>query len=642
MRTGSRSRGGARTRRRSGGRPRSANTSNTATSPNTQQADRAAGAPPGQAAGRPARKIKLPQDITVGQLAERLEVSPTTVIKELFTRGTAVTINQTLDFAAASLVVEALGHTVVKEEVKPAAAKQREDVMLEVAKQTGTTARRRRRFEKRAPVITVMGHVDHGKTSLLDALRETNVAEGESGGITQSIGAYQVIHNGEPITFIDTPGHQAFTAMRARGAKVTDLAVIVVAADDGVMPQTIEAINHARAAKVPLLIALNKIDLPNANPDRVKQQLTEHDILIEEYGGEIVLVEVSAQTKEGLEDLLEMIALLSELEGVRADPRIPARGVVIESNVDKSRGPVATVLVQEGTLQVGDTVVCGKTSGRARALFNEKGAPLAAAGPSVPAEILGLGALPAPGDTLLVVVDEKAAKVLLQELTEREREETERMSLDTLSATAGEGVEELDVVLKADNRGSMEAIQQALEQLSTAETRVRVVYSGVGPVGESDVQLAIAGNALITAFNVLPDTAARTLAEAENVEIRRYTVIYTLIEEMQKALLGLLEPEFVEVMDGQAEIRAVFNQARGQSVLGALVRDGAVRRGAQVRVIRDRRQLLKTTITSLRRFKDAVREVTSGYECGIGIGDVYDAREGDVLETFHVEEKARF
>jgi translation initiation factor IF-2 len=595
------------------------------------------------AAGRdaPARKIKLPQDITVAQLAERLEVGPATVIKELFTRGTAVTINQTLDYATASLVVEELGHTVVKEEAKPAAAKPREDSVLEAAKQTGTTARRRRRFEKRSPVITVMGHVDHGKTSLLDALRETNVAEGESGGITQRIGAYQVTHNGDPITFIDTPGHRAFTAMRARGARVTDLAVIVVAADDGIMPQTVEAINHARAAKVPFLIALNKIDLPNANPDRVKQQLTEHEIVVEEYGGETVLVEVSAETKEGLDDLLEMITLLSELEGVRADPRIPARGVVIESHVDKSRGPVATVLVQEGTLRVGDTVVCGKTSGRVRALFNEHGATMPEAGPSVPAEILGLSALPAPGDTLIVVVDEKAARVLLQELSERERADTERMSLETLSATAGEGVEELDIVVKADIRGSVEAIQQALEQLSTDETRVRVIYSGVGPVSESDVQLAIAGNAMVTAFNVRSDVAARSLAESENVEVRYYDVIYTLIEEMQMALLGLLEPEIVEVMDGQAEIRAVYNQVRGQGVVGVIVREGEIRRGAQVRVLRDKRQLLKTTITSLRRFKDAVREVSSGYECGIAIGEVYDAREGDILETFHIEEKSR-
>ena len=632
MRTGSRSGGGARTRRRSSRRTPS------------DQRDRSATTSHGTVTGMTAtpRKIKLPQDITVAQLAERLEVSPTAVIKELFTRGTAVTINQTLDYATSTLVVEALGHTVVKEEAKPPATKQREDPVLEIAKQTGTTERRRRRFEKRSPVITVMGHVDHGKTSLLDALRETNVAEDESGGITQRIGAYQVAHNGDAITFIDTPGHEAFTAMRARGAKVTDLAVIVVAADDGVMPQTIEAINHARAAKVPFLIALNKIDLPSANPDRVKQQLTEHDILIEEYGGDTVLVEVSAETKEGLDDLLEMIGLLSELEGVRADPRIPARGVVIESNMDKSRGPVATVLVQEGTLHVGDTVVCGKTSGRVRALFNEYGATLAEAGPSVPVEILGLGALPAPGETLIVVVDEKAAKVLLQELAEREREETERMSLDTLSATAGEGVEELDVIVKADIRGSVEAIQQALEQLSTEETRVRVIYSGVGPVSESDVQLAIAGNALITAFNVRPDAAARSLAEAENVEIRYYDVIYTLIEEMQKALLGLLEPEFVEVMDAQAEVRAVFNQVRGQSVLGAIVREGTMRRGAQVRVLRNKKQLLKTTVTSLRRFKDAVREVTGGYECGIGIGEVYDAHEGDILETFHVEEKPRF
>ena len=632
MRTSSRSGGGARTRRRSSRRAPS------------DQRERSAATSHGTVTGITAtpRKIKLPADITVAQLAERLEVSPTAIIKELFTRGTAVTINQTLDYATSTLVVEALGHSVVKEEAKPVATKQKEDVVLEVAKETGTTVRRRRRFEKRSPVITVMGHVDHGKTSLLDALRETNVAEDESGGITQRIGAYQVNHNGDTITFIDTPGHEAFTAMRARGAKVTDLAVIVVAADDGVMPQTIEAINHARAAKVPLLIALNKIDLPSANPDRVKQQLTEHDILIEEYGGETVLVEVSAETKEGLDDLLEMIALLSELEGVRADPRIPARGVVIESNMDKSRGPVATVLVQEGTLNVGDTVVCGKTSGRVRALFNEKGVSLAEAGPSVPAEILGLGALPAPGETLIVVVDEKAAKVLLHELTEREREETERMSLDTLSATAGEGVEELDVVVKADNRGSVEAIQQALEQLSTEETRVRVIYSGVGPVSESDVQLAIAGNALITAFNVRPDAAARSLAEAEKVEIRYYDVIYTLIEEMQKALLGLLDPEFVEVMDAQAEVRAVFNQVRGQSVLGAIVREGTMRRGAQVRVLRNKKQLVKTTVTSLRRFKDAVREVTSGYECGIGIGEVYDAHEGDILETFHIEEKPRF
>ena len=632
MRTGSRSGGGPRTRRRSSRRGAS------------DRQDRTAGASRGALDGAtvPARKIKLPQDITVAQLAERLEVSPAAIIRELFTRGTAVTINQTLEFATASLVVEALGHTVVKEEVKAAAAKPKEDLVLEVAKQTGTTARRRRRFEKRSPVVTVMGHVDHGKTSLLDALRQTDVAEGESGGITQRIGAYQVTQDDATITFIDTPGHEAFTAMRARGAKVTDLAVIVVAADDGVMPQTIEAINHARAAKVPFLIALNKIDLPNANPDRVKQQLTEHDILVEEYGGETVLVEVSAETKEGLDDLLEMIALLSELEGVRADPRIPARGVVIESNMDKSRGPVATVLVQEGTLRSGDTVVCGTTSGRVRALFNEFGAPLAEAGPSVPAEILGLSALPAPGDTLIVVVDDKAAKVLLQELTEREREETERMSLETLSATAGEGVEELDIVVKADNRGSVEAIQQSLEQLSTDETRVRVIYSGVGPVSESDVQLAIAGNAMITAFNVRPDAAARSLAESENVEVRYYTVIYTLIEEMQKALLGLLDPEFVEVMDGQAEVREIYNQVRGQSVLGVIVREGIMRRGAQVRILRSKRQLLKSTITSLRRFKDAVREVNSGYECGIAIGEVYEAREGDILETFHIEEKARF
>ena len=628
MRTGPRSGGGARTRRRSSRR-----------APSDQQ-DRNATATAGRVA--PPRKIKLPQDITVAQLAERLEVSPTAIIKELFTRGTAVTINQTLDYTTATLVVEALGHSVVKEEVKPAATRQKEDVVLEVAKQTGTTARRRRRFEKRSPVITVMGHVDHGKTSLLDALRETNVVAGESGGITQRIGAYQVTHNGDTVTFIDTPGHEAFTAMRARGTKVTDVAVIVIAADDGVMPQTVEAINHARAAKVPFMIALNKIDLPNANPDRVKQQLTEHDILVEDYGGETVLVEVSAETKEGLDDLLEVISLLSELEGVRADPRIPARGVVIESNMDKSRGPVATVLVQEGTLRVGDTVVCGKTSGRVRALFNENGANMAEAGPSVPVEILGLGALPAPGETLIVVVDEKAAKVLLQELVDREREETERMSLETLSATAGEGVEELDIVVKADNRGSVEAIQQALEQLSTEETRVRVIYSGVGPVSESDVQLAIAGNALITAFNVRPDAAARSLAESEKVDVRSYSVIYTLIEEMQKALLGLLEPEFVEVMDAQAEVRAVFNQVRGQSVLGAIIREGTLRRGAQVRVLRNRKQMLKTTVTSLRRFKDAVREVASGYECGIGIGEVYDAREGDILETFHIEEKPRF
>ena len=578
-------------------------------------------------------KLELPETIPVKELAGKVGVQAAAIVKYLFNQGIMVTVNQSLDFDTAAKIATRLGFEVVKPRDPIADALADQEDPPETLKPI-------------PPVVTIMGHVDHGKTTLLDAIRETRVAATEAGGITQHIGAYQVQWGGKSITFLDTPGHEAFTAMRSRGAKVTDIAVLVVAADDGVKPQTVEAINHAKAADVPIIVALNKIDKPDANPDRVKQQLTEHGLVPEEWGGDTVVVPVSALKREGLDELLEMILLVAELRELKANPDRPARGVIIEAELDKGRGPVATVLVQKGTLRLGDAIVAGHASGRVRAMLDDRGQQVAEAGPAMPVSVLGLDDVPAAGDELVVVADDRIAREIAArrrlQLREQEIQRPARANLEELFQQVREGqLPELPIIIKGDVQGSVEALRGALEKLSTDEVRLNVIHAAVGGITKTDVDLAAAANAIIIGFNVRPDATARRVAEQENVDIRLYRVIYDAIEEMEKALEGMLEPEYQEVVLGRAEVRALFKVPNVGTVAGCYVTDGRIVRGAQVRVIRDGVVVHEGSMASLKRFKDDVREVAQGYECGIGLERFHDLKEGDVLEVFRMEEVPR-
>ena len=576
------------------------------------------------------KHIKVGETITVKELASKMTYPVTEVIKKLMLLGTMATINQELDFETASLIAEEFGIAV--EELPP------EVDLTEIPEIEDDPEK----LQLRPPVVTVMGHVDQGKTSLLDAIRKTSVTSSEAGGITQHIGAYQVMCNGQKIVFLDTPGHEAFTAMRARGAQVTDIAVLVVAADDGVMPQTLEAINHAKAAKVPIVVAINKIDKPGANPEHVKQQLAEHELIPEEWGGQTIMVPVSAKKKMGINDLLEMILLVAEVQELKANPNREARGVIIEARLDKGRGPVASVLVQNGTLRIGDFIIAGTACGKVRAMVNDRGENVKKAGPSMPVEVLGLSDVPEAGDEL-AVLDEKLAKTIAEKRIEKQRNElmrSKKVSLDDLFNQINQGdIKELNLLVKADVQGSVEAVCSSLLALNKNESEVRVsiVHSGVGAVTESDVMLASAANALIIAFNVRPDANARKLADTEKIEIHTYRVIYEAIDDIQSAMKGMLAPKYKEVIQGKVEIRQVMKFSKAL-VAGSYVLEGKVCNNSKIRIIRDNIVLYEGQIESLRRFKDDVKEVASGYECGITIDNYRDFREGDILEVYTMEE----
>jgi len=590
--------------------------------------------------------VALPPSIQVGELAELFEVSRVDVIRALVNLGTMVTVNMTIDYDTAALAAGELGIEVVPEQaaVEEAGPEVAEEAPAPAAKQVLWTDEDPTRLKERAPVVTVLGHVDHGKTSLLDAVRQTNITARESGGITQHIGAYQVEHKGRRVTWIDTPGHQAFTAMRARGASITDIAVLVVAADDGVQPQTIEAISHAKAADVPIVVALNKIDKNDADPDRVKAQLAENGVTIEEYGGDVPLVPVSARTKQGLEDLLDVIVLVADVRDLKADPDRPAIGNVVEAHLESGRGPVATVLVRTGTLERGDQVVVGTTYGRIRAMIDDRGKTINRAEPSRPVEILGLPKVPDAGDVLRAVADEKAAKAAAEEEQRRrsggaagERPAT----LDEMFAQAKEGkTKELRLVLKADVQGSLEAIRGSLAKLPQDEVGLNVIHSGVGDITESDVTLAAASNAVIVGFNNKLDAPAKRVADSTGVDVRSYKVIYELLDDVQKALVGMLEPEMVETVMGHAEVRATFTAGK-TAIAGCMVLDGVVRRTAQARLIRGGQPVYDGRLASLKRFKDDAREVNAGLECGIVLDGTNDVAVGDIIEVYAVQAKPR-
>lgn len=575
-------------------------------------------------------KITVPDEISVGELASRLKVTAAEVVKRLMLMGSIVTVNQIIDFDTAFLVAEELGAQVTKEVVVTI----EEKLFNEDEDDSGELV-------ERAPVVCVMGHVDHGKTSLLDAIRHTSVTSGEAGGITQHIGAYRVSVNDKEITFLDTPGHEAFTAMRARGAQATDIAILVVAADDGIMPQTVEAINHAQAAGVEIIVAINKMDKPGANPDAVKSALTNYNLVPEEWGGDVMCVPVSALTGDGIQDLLENILLIAEVKEYRANPARRAKGIVIEAQLDKGRGPVATVLVQNGTLHGGDIVIAGTSVGRVRAMTNDKGQTLKEAGPSVPVEIIGLAEVPLAGDEFNAVEDERMARTLADQRRAKAKEEefriNSKVNLDDLFAQIKEGVQELNIIVKADVGGSAEAVKQSLEKISNEEVRVRVIHSAVGGITESDVMLAAASNAIIIGFNVRPDKGAIDSAQRQKVDIRTYRIIYECIEEITAATKGMLAPEFVEKVIGQAQVRQTIRVPNVGIIAGSYVQDGMIARNAQIRVVRDGIVVAEDKISSLRRFKDDAKEVQQGYECGIGLEKFNDIKEGDILEAFIME-----
>jgi len=587
--------------------------------------------------------IEIPHSITVKDLAELFGVNPADVIRELIKSGIFASINQLIDRDTASLVAGELGFEVAESNTP-------EQAEAKNGKEAPTPqATKEVLFEEddpsllvpRAPIVTVMGHVDHGKTSLLDAIRATTVAAGERGGITQHIGASEIEKDGHRVVFLDTPGHEAFTAMRARGAKVTDIAVIVVAADDGVMPQTIEAIDHAKAAKVPIVVAVNKIDKADANPERVKTELSEHGVVIEEYGGDVPLVPVSAKVGTGLQDLIDTLLIVADVQELKANPRRPAIGTVVEAEMDKSRGPVATVLIQTGTLKVGDIVVVGDTYGRVRALQSSRGERIAKAGPSSPAVILGLSEVPAAGDIMRVVADEKIARTMIeQRRAGATPEQSGRATLEDLYRQIQAGqTKELRVILKADVQGSLGAIGHALEQVQTDEVRINVLHDGTGDITDNDILLASASNAIVVGFNTKVDPQARRTAEAEGVDVRLYDIIYQLTDEMSAALRGLLEPEEIEVVEGRAEVRQIFRAGR-TVICGSYVTDGRIIRGG-ARVYRGGKLIATDKIESLRRFKDDVREVQTGYECGIGLADFSEPEMGDIIECFSQQTVSR-
>ncbi len=576
--------------------------------------------------------VKIPEEITVGDLANLLRRTAAEVIKEMFKLGVMASVNQTIDFDTAEIVATELGAKVEKEVVVSI-----EERIIDDHEDTEED------LLPRDPVVVVMGHVDHGKTSILDAIRNASVASGEAGGITQHNGAYRVDLDGQKITFLDTPGHAAFTSMRARGAMATDIAVLVVAADDGIMPQTIEAINHAKAAGVQIIVAVNKMAKEGANPERVKQQLTEYGLVPEEWGGDTICVPVSAKTQMGIDSLLESILLVAEMAELKANPNRAAKGVVIEARLDKGRGPVATILVQNGTLRSGDIIVAGQSVGRVRVMSNERGQKIKEAGPSVPVEITGLDTTPNAGDTFDVASDEKLARELVEKKKHEAKEEQfkafQKVTLDNLFSSLQEGqIKDLNIIVKADVQGSVEAVKQNLEKLSNEEVKVRVIHGGVGAINESDVQLAGVSNAIIVGFNVRPDTNAQSLAERDKVEMRMYRVIYDCIEEIEAAMKGMLAPKFREVALGRIEVRTVMNLSSAGKIAGSYVLEGKVTRNAQIRVVRDGIVITEDSISSLRRFKDDVKEVASGFECGIGLEKFNDIKEGDIFEAFMMEE----
>ena len=575
-------------------------------------------------------EITISEGITVKELAEKLGLKANVVIQRMLTQKKMfVTINQTLDTKLAEEIAESFGALTEKVSYEEEST---QDVDLTEVEAD---------MQKRAPVVTVMGHVDHGKTSLLDAIRLANVADREAGGITQHIGAYQVVHNGQKIVFIDTPGHEAFTRMRARGAKVTDIVILVVAADDGVMPQTREAIDHARAAGVPLIVAINKIDKPDAQPDRIKQQLADLNLLAEDWGGDTVMVPVSAKAKQNLDLLLEMVLLVAEMQNLKANPSRPALCTVLEAQLDRGRGPVATVLVRNGTLRVGDFFICGSVFGKVRALFDDRGEQIREAEPSTPVEVLGLEELPEVGDTLQVVTDTAKAKQIVVYREAKAREQAmakSRITLESLHQQLREGeTKELNLIIKADVGGSAEVLTETLQKLSNDKVKIRVILSGVGAITESDVQLATASDGIIIGFNVRPERNAAALAEQENVDIRLHTIIYDLVQEMKKAMAGLLDPVFKEVYLGRAEVRETFRISKVGTVAGCYVTDGLIRRSADVRLLRDNIVIHTGKIDGLKRFKDDASEVKQGFECGMNLANFNDVKPGDIIECFTTE-----
>lgn len=576
--------------------------------------------------------ITVPEEIVVSELASRLKATVAEVVKKAFMMGSMITANDTVDFDTAELIAMEFNAKVEKEVIVTIEEKIIDDSEDDEAN-----------LESRAPVVVVMGHVDHGKTSILDAIRHANVTEGEAGGITQHIGAYRTMVNNQPITFLDTPGHEAFTTMRARGAQSTDIAILVVAADDGIMPQTIEAINHAKAAGVTVIVAINKMDKPGANPEQVKQQLTEYELIPEEWGGDVICVPVSAKTKEGLDDLLENVLLVAEMKELKANPDRAAKGIVIEARLDKGRGPIATVLVQNGTLNAGDIVVAGTCLGRVRAMTNDKGEAVQSAGPSVPVEITGLDEVPVGGDIFNSVTNEHLARQLVQQRKDERKEEIfnaqTKVTLDNLFDQMKQGeMKELKIIVKADVQGSVEAVRQSLEKLTNEEVRVNVIHGGVGAVNESDVMLANASNAIIVGFNVRPDANAQSIAERDGVDMRMYRVIYDCIEEIESAMKGMLAPKTREIDLGTAEVRNVIKIKSVGTVAGSYVKKGKIKRNGMVRVVRDGIIIADDNIASLQRFKDSVKEVAEGYECGICLEKFSDLKEGDIFEVYEIEE----
>ncbi|MBR4554179.1 MAG: translation initiation factor IF-2 [Ruminococcus sp.] len=577
-------------------------------------------------------KVLIPDEIVVSELASRLKVTATEVIKKLMGLGVMASINETVDYDTAALVAEELGAKVEKEVI--VTIEERLIVDEEDSEEN---------LEERCPVVVVMGHVDHGKTSILDRIRNANVAEGEAGGITQHIGAYQVYYNNKKITFLDTPGHEAFTAMRARGANITDIVILVVAADDGIMPQTVESINHAKAAGVSIIVAINKMDKEGADPDRVKQELTEHSLVVEEWGGDVIAVPVSAKTGMGIDELLENILLVAEVKELKANPHKAAKGTVIEAKLDKGKGPTATLLVEGGTLHTGDVIIAGTAVGRVRTMTNDKGNKIDKAGPSTPVEITGLAEVPMSGDTFNAVADEKLARELVEQRKHQAKEEefkkASKVTLDNLFSQISEGeMKELPIIVKADVQGSVEAVKQSLEKISNDEVRVRVIHGAVGAVNESDVMLANASNAIIVGFNVRPDPVAKENAERDGVDIRLYRIIYDAIEEITTAMKGMLAPKFREIDTARVEVRQVYKISSVGNVAGAYVLSGKIGRNDLIRVVRDGIIIADDKMSSLKRFKDDVKEVAEGYECGITLEKFTDIKEGDIFEGYIMEE----
>ncbi|WP_418779384.1 translation initiation factor IF-2 [Intestinimonas sp.] len=577
--------------------------------------------------------VKIPDEIGVGELASRMKKTGAEVVKCLIKNGVMASLSDIIDFAPASIIAEELGCKVEKEVIVTI-----EEKLIDTAEDKAED------LEPRAPVVVVMGHVDHGKTSLLDYIRNANVVSGEAGGITQHIGAYQVQVKGQPITFLDTPGHEAFTAMRARGAMVTDIAILVVAADDGIMPQTVESINHAKAAGIPIIVAINKMDKPEANPERIKEQLTAYELVPEEWGGETVICPISAKTGDGIDNLLDMVILTAEMQELKANPNRTAHGAVIEARLDKGRGPVATLLVQEGTLHQGDVIIAGTAVGRVRAMTNAQGERVETAGPSVPVEIIGMGEVPGAGDDFHAVADERMARELVEQRKHEQKvqaagPQNQKVSLEDLFSQIKQGeMKDLNIIVKADVQGSAEAVKASLEKLSNEEVRVRVIHCAVGAVSESDVMLAATSNAIIVGFNVRPDNNAKDIAARDHVDMRMYRVIYDCINEIETAMKGMLAPKFKEVELGQAEVRNVFRITGVGMVAGCYVTNGKMQRNAQMRLLRDNIVIYDGAIASLQRFKDSVKEVAAGYECGITFEKFQDIKEGDVIEAFLMEQ----